>query len=114
MSDKVLIVYVDRKTGKYKRFECYPYDGNPATKENVEERVRAWNNNAKLDTNAKIYDDELLCEMARDARISCSRNSLINSLINITRDIEESIDDLNSWSDDIKSAIATSGVMTND
>lgn len=97
----ILIIHIDRETQQYKKFEIYPNK----FKDKILPRVEEWNDNKNNTTLCKIYNDPLLVEMAGDSQSSWSRENLISSLRSIARDIDDSIDNLNSWNESIDSEL---------
>lgn len=97
----ILVIQTDKETGEYKRFEIYPKKFESELPQKAEE----WNKNDKNETICKIYNDPLLTEMACDLQSSWSRENLISSLKSIAKDIEDSVENLESWNEQIESEL---------
>lgn len=104
MAEKILCIFVDKDTQKYDHYEVYPLC-EKFTKENVVDEVNKFNSNNENKTTAKIYDDPLLAEFVEDTLSSRSIDKLIQSLRSIRRDIDSSVEDLESWSEEIADLI---------
>lgn len=104
MAEKILCIFVDKDTQEYDHYEAYPLC-EKFTKENVVDEVNKFNSNNENKTTAKIYDDPLLAEFVGDVLSSRSVDNLIQSLRSICRDIDSSVEALESWSEEIADLI---------
>lgn len=97
----VLVIHTDRETGIYKRYEIYPRK----FLEDIPAKVEEWNKNEKMDTVCKLYDDPLLVQVVDDMKSSVTRNTLLRSLKSIVYDIESAVSELESWNEEVISAL---------
>lgn len=104
MAEKILCIFVDKDTQEYDHYEAYPLC-EKITKENLVDEVNKFNSNNENKTTVKIYDDPLLAEFVEDALSSRSIDNLIQNLRSICRDIDSSVEDLESWSENIADLI---------
>lgn len=97
----MLVIHTNRQTDKYEKFEIYPRE----CEKDIVLKIEEWNKNDSNKTLVKLYDDPLLVDLAGDIKASKTNDALISSLRSITRDICNSIDELNSWTDDIENQL---------
>ena len=99
--EKILCVYVDKNTQKYTRYEVYPLS-DTFTKEKLMEAVNKHNSNEEKTTIVKVYEDDLLVDFVEDTNYSVRIDNLRKDLHDICRDIETSVNSLESWTEDIE------------
>lgn len=97
----MLVVYLDRATNEYVRYENYPI-GENFTKEKLDTLVENWNKNENNSTIIKVYEDPILAEVACDCTSSYRMQHLACTLKSICNQIQNSVDDLQSWTEDIE------------
>lgn len=100
-SKKILCVYINKITKKYTRYEVYPLS-DTFTKEKLMESVNKYNSNDKQTTTIKVYEDDLLADFANDTNYALRIDNLRSDLRAICRDIETSVNSLESWTEDIE------------
>ncbi len=100
MTNKILVIYVDKETQKFDRYEAYPLN-EKFTKEELIKKVEEYNADTVKDYTAKIYDDPILVDFVEDVRSSWQNKHVIENLKSICSDIESDICALESWRDDI-------------
>lgn len=98
--EQVLVVAIDKKTKEYKRYDVYTLT-DKLTIERIYELADAQNNNDSLDVAFVIYEDPLIIQCLEDCKASFSKRSLVDSLRDICKQIEYSVDSLESWTEDI-------------
>ncbi len=99
--EKILCVYVDKNTQKYDHYEVYPLS-DTITKEKLMESVNKHNSNEEKTTIVKVYEDDLLVDFVEDTNYSVRIDNLRSDLRAICRDIETSVNSLESWTEDIE------------
>lgn len=99
--EKILCVYINKITKKYTRYEVYPLS-DTFTKEKLMESVNKYNSNDKETTTIKVYEDDLLVDFVEDTNYSVRIDNLRKDLHDICRDIESSVNSLESWTEDIE------------
>lgn len=99
MTDKYLVVFTDKETGKYDHFDLYPKE--ICTEEELLQKVNEWNN-ANNNLKATYHNNDVFAEFVEDIENVTRSKRLISSLKSIVSSIQTSICELDSWADDIQ------------
>ena len=108
MSDKYLIIYTNKETGKYDHFETYPK--TICSEDELKEKITTWNNANNL-TVANYHTNDIFTDFVEDISNYTQSKRLISSLKSIVNSIHTNICELQSWEDDIVELL---GGITND
>lgn len=101
MQNKILVIYVKKENQKYDHYEVYPLS-EKVTKEVLIEKSNEYNADSSKNLTANIYEDPILIDFVSDVQASWQNKHVIENLKSICRDIEDSIDDLQSWQDEVE------------
>lgn len=104
MQNKILVIYVKKENQEYDHYEVYPLS-EKLTKEALIEKSNEYNADSSKNLIAKIYDDPVLINFVSDAQASWQNKHVIENLKSISRDIEDSIDNLQSWQDEVENLL---------
>lgn len=104
MQNKILVIYVEKENQKYNRYEVYPLS-EKFTKEMLIKRAEEYNADATKDYTAKIYEDPVLIDFVSDVQASWQNKHVIENLKSICMDIEDSVQNLQSWQDEVESIL---------
>lgn len=88
MAEKVLIIYANKETNEYDRFEIYELNQN-ITKEKIVTVLGEYNVNDKNKTVGKIYEDKLLIDLCSDVYGTRRFNGFIDEMRDICKDLED-------------------------
>ena len=108
MNDKYLIIYTNKKTGKYDHFETYPK--TICSEDELKEKIATWNN-ANNSTIANYHTNDIFTDFVEDISNVTQNKRLISSLKSIVDSIHTNICELESWKDDITELLEN---ITND
>ena len=97
--ERVLLIYINRATNKYERYEVCPID--KITIEEVHEKVSKYNN-SNQDTYIKVYESSFWLDFIDDVSSSFSRRNLVNCLKDTVSELRDCIESLESFTDDIE------------
>ena len=87
--DKVLTIYFNKETGKYKHFQIVPLT-EKFTREKLEDLVVKYNDNPEHNEMVKLYDDELLINLCADVECTRTYDNFLESM----KDYLDSIEDV--------------------
>lgn len=103
MTDKILLIHINKETQEYSSFETY--SSSQISKEELLQKVEEYNSNPEKNTTIKVYEDELLVQFASDVRASVSRKRLFSELKDIMHELDSDICSLQNAYDDIETLI---------
>ena len=99
MTDKYLVIFTDKETGKYDHYDLYPKE--IATEEELLQRVELWNKEEKNTLKATYHNNDVFADFIEDIS-STQGKRIIGYLKNIVSSINTSIRELDSWSIEIQ------------
>jgi hypothetical protein len=100
MTDKYLIIFTDKETGKYDHFDLYPKE--IATEEEILQRVNLWNENENNNLIATYHNNDVFSDFVEDIENVTQSKKIITCLKSIVSSIHTNICELESWTDDIR------------
>ena len=103
MTDKILLIHVNKETQEYSSYETYSL--SQILKEGLLQKVEEYNSNPEKTTIVKVYEDELLVQFVADVRASVSRKRLFSELKDIMHELDSDICSLQNAYDDIETLI---------
>lgn len=103
MTDKILLIHINKETQEYSSFETY--SSSQISKEELLQKVEEYNSNPEKTTIVKVYEDELLVQFVTDVRASVSRKRLFSELKDIMHELDSDICSLQNAYDDIETLI---------
>lgn len=108
MTDKYLVIFSDKETGKYDHYDLYPK--SICSEKELLQKVDEWNN-SNNNLKATYHNDDIFTDFVVDVSNISQRKSLISSLKSIVNSLSINIDELESWKNDIEELL---GDETND
>lgn len=100
MTDKILLIHVNKETQEYNSFERYTV--SQISREELLQKVEEYNSNPEKTTTIKVYEDDLLFNLISDERASYGRRSFISDLRDFMRALNREICSLQDVYDDIE------------
>lgn len=99
MTDKYLVIFTDKETGKYDHYDLYSKE--IATEEELLQRIELWNKEEKNKLKATYHNNDVFADFVED--VSSTRGKrIIECLESIVSSIHTNICELDSWADDIQ------------
>lgn len=99
MTDKYLVIFTDKETGKYDHYDLYPKE--ICSEEELKNKIDCWNNSDNKLT-ATWHNNDIFTDFVKDISSFDRKKNLISNLQSIANSINTSISELNSWYDDIQ------------
>lgn len=99
MTDKYLVIFTDKETGKYDHYDLYPKE--IATEKELLQRVELWNKEEKNTLKATYHNNDVFADFIKDIS-STSGKRIIDCLKSIVSSINTNIRELDSWAYDIQ------------
>lgn len=100
MTDKYLVIFTDKETGKYDHFDLYPKE--IATEEELLQKVNLWNENENNNLIATYHNNDVFSDFVEDIENVTHSKKVITCLKSIVSSIQTNICELESWTDDIR------------
>lgn len=100
MTDKYLVIFTDKETGKYDHYDLYPKE--IATEEELLQRVNLWNENENNNLIATYHNNDVFSDFVEDIENVTQSKKVITCLKSIVSSIQTNICELESWTDDIR------------
>jgi hypothetical protein len=100
MTDKYLVIFTDKETGKYDHFDLYPKE--IATEEELLQKVNLWNENKNNNLVATYHNNDVFSDFVEDIENVTQSKKVITCLKSIVSSIQTNICELESWTDDIR------------
>lgn len=89
MVEKVIIIYVNKQTGKYDSFNVIRLRED-LTLDRIKTHIEEYNNDSNKERKAILYDDPILADFVKDVYVSKKLNDFLEDL----RDFTSSMDDI--------------------
>ena len=103
MTDKILIIHVNKETQEYSSYESY--STKQISKEELLKKVEEYNSNPEKTTTIKLYEDELLVQFVSNVRATFSRKRLFEELKDFMHELDSNICSLQNVYDDIETLL---------
>lgn len=100
MTDKYLVIFTDKETGKYDHYDLYPKE--IATEEELLQRVNLWNENENNNLIATYHNNDVFSDFVEDIENVTQSKKVITCLKSIVSSIKTNICELENWTDDIR------------
>ena len=99
MTDKYLVIFTDKETGKYDHFDLYPKE--ICTEQLLLQKVNEWNN-ANNSLKATYHNNDVFTDFVEDIGNATQNKKIITGLKDVVSSIHTNIRELESWTDDIR------------
>ena len=99
MTDKYLVIFTDKETGKYDHYDLYPKE--ICSEEELIEKIKNFNDGSS-NLKAEWHNDDVFTDFVQDVSSVSQRKNLISNLKSIVNSINTNISELESWSFDIQ------------
>ena len=99
MTDKYLVIFTNKDTGKYDHYDLYPKE--VCSEEELIEKIKEFNDK-NFNLKAEWHKNDVFTDFVQDISSVSQKKNLISSLKSIVNSIHTNISELESWSDDIQ------------
>ena len=100
MSDKYLVIFTNKETGKYHHYDLYPKE--VATEEELLQKVDEWNCNENSNLKATYHNNDVFADFIEDVSNAAYKKRVITHLKDLINSIHDDIYELENWTNDIQ------------